>query len=185
MNNSLTKNDISKFSKYLTESEKSTVTIEKYTASLRRLSKWLGGRKLTKENLLEYRNHLLESLTAQTVNGALSAINSYLAFSGMQDMRMKLFRVQKKLFRSSEKELTKAEYERLISTAKDTEKERLALLMETICSTGIRVGEVKYITVEAASEEKKRKFPLKAKRGLSSSQASSAASFLNMQRDAV
>lgn len=63
---------------------------------------------------------------------------------------MKYLSVQRKLFRDVSRELTRTEYERLLETARSRGRERLALVIETICGTGIRVGEVKYITVEAA-----------------------------------
>lgn len=61
---------------------------------------------------------------------------------------MKYLKIQRKMFRSPERELAKGEYLRLLETADALGKVRLRLLIETICATGIRVSEVKYITVE-------------------------------------
>ena len=91
-------------------------------------------------------------LRPRTVNAMLIALNRFFAFLGWQDCRVKLLKVQRRLFRSAEKDLSREEYLRLIETAQAEGKERLALLMETICATGIRVSEVQYITVEAARQ---------------------------------
>ena len=67
------------------------------------------------------------------------------------DLRVKKLKIQKQIFASTDKELSKAEYDRLLQAAKQKKNERLYLLMQTICSTGIRVSEVRYITVEAVA----------------------------------
>ncbi len=99
---------------------------------------------------MEWKNYLLASGHAPvTVNSMLAALNGLFRFWGW-DCRAKLLKIQRRIFRDADRELTRKEYERLVETAKASGKERLALLMETICGTGIRVSEVKYITVEAA-----------------------------------
>ena len=83
---------------------------------------------------------------------ALAALNGLLRFLGWEDCRARFLKVQRRIFRAPERELTRAEYDRLLAAAESTGDARLALLMESICATGIRVGEVKYLTVEAASQ---------------------------------
>lgn len=103
------------------------------------------------ERVFSWRNALLaDGLTPATVNSKLAALNKFFGFLGWEDCRVKNLRIQRRAFRGTEKELTKAEYVRLIDTAEKAGKCRLALMMETICATGTRVFEVKYITVEVA-----------------------------------
>ncbi len=146
----ITETSISSFEKALREDEKAEATIQKYGTVLRKLMRYLDGEEITKLRLIEYRDHLKENHASQTVNGAISAINAYLDFHHMGDFKMKLLKVQKRLFRPAERELSRREFEILVETAKNQGKDQLVLIMETICSTGIRVGEVPYITVEAA-----------------------------------
>ncbi len=154
MKKTITESDIKKFARALRKEEKAKATVEKYVVSLRRLMEYLKGKPVTKERLLTYRDKLKKDCAAQTVNGAISAINHYLDLAHMSDLKLKLLKVQRRIFLPMEKELTQAEYERLKAAAKQIGKERLALIMETIAGTGIRVGEVAYITVEAAKAGK-------------------------------
>ena len=93
---------------------------------------------------------LEQGLSPATVNSKISAVNGLLSFLGWRECRVKFLRIQRRLFREKRRELTRQEYERLVETAQGLGRKRLALLLETICSTGIRVSEVRYITVEAA-----------------------------------
>ena len=139
------------FRGYLREEEREQSTIEKYLRDIRAFAIWAGEREISKELSAAWKEHLkLECYAPETINSKLSALNKFLLFLGQEDCRVKYLKIQRKLFRSTEKELTREEYLRLIETARDQGKERLSLLMETICATGIRVSEVKYITVEAA-----------------------------------
>ncbi len=146
----ITESDICEFKLLLREEEHADATIEKYLTTLERLKVYLQGNPITKTALLNFRDQLKEDHAAQTVNGAISAINKYLDLNHLADLKLKLLKIQRSVFCPKEKELTQKEYERLIATAKQLGKERLALIIETIGGTGIRVGEVKYITVEAA-----------------------------------
>ena len=106
---------------------------------------------LCRQQVIDWKEALLEKKYAPvTINSMLSSVNSFLVFLGREDCRVKLLRIQKKIFREKEKELTRKEYEKLLETAKREGRQRLHLLMECIGNTGIRVSEVKYITVEAA-----------------------------------
>ncbi len=146
----ITETTIRTFEQTLKDSEKSAATIEKYVALIRKLKDWLSGREITRALLVEYRDCLRLDHSASTVNGYLSAINSYLAASGLPELRLKLQKVQRKVFRPAERELTRYDYNRLIQAAERLGKKQLRLIMETICATGIRVSELAYITVEAA-----------------------------------
>ncbi len=145
----ITETSINGFKQNLIDEEKSKATIEKYVVSLRRFMEWLDGREISRALLMEYRDVLRAGHAATTVNGVLSAINSYLDTVGMPACKLKFLKVQKKVVRSDDREMTREEYFRLIKTAQRQKRERILLIMETICSTGIRVSEVEYITLEA------------------------------------
>lgn len=136
------------FKEYLISEEKSSLTIDKYLRDVRYFLQWLGERELNKAQVLAYKAELIENYAVSSVNSMLSSINCWLDFIGQVDCRVKAIKQQRRAFLSEEKELTKAEYDRLIKAAES--KPRLCLLMQTICSTGIRVSEHRFITVEAA-----------------------------------
>ena len=141
---------ISAFAHSLLAEEKSPATVEKYLRDIRAFARWLDRREITKETAAEWKSELAaRGYTPVTVNAMLSALNGLFRFLGREDCRVKFLKVQRQLFREGSRELTKGEYERLVAAAGALGKERLALLMETICATGIRVSEVKYITLEA------------------------------------
>lgn len=133
----------------LKEQERAIQTIQKYTHDLTALHLWLNGQELTKEILISWKKHLIKHYTASSVNTMLAAVNGFLNFLGYQELKIKPLKIQKQIFCSEEKELTKAEYFRLVKAAKQKGNQRLFLLIQTICSTGIRVSELQFITVEA------------------------------------
>ena len=144
-------NQIAAFQEHLHLEERVSGTIEKYLRDIRSFAAWLGKRPLDKDACTGWKEQLQsEGLCPETVNSKLSALNKFLKFSRREDCCVKYLRIQRRLFRRTEQELSKAEYARLLETARSMGKERIALLMETICATGIRVSEVKYITAEAA-----------------------------------
>ena len=141
---------IREFSRYLREEERETATIDKYSRDVKDFFIWLKDREISRERMGEWRGYLLQAgRKPVTINGKLSALNKFCSFLGRNDCRTKYLQIQRRLFRSTEKQLSKQEYIRLMETAHSLGRERLALLMETICATGIRVSEVKYITAEA------------------------------------
>ena len=146
----ITEQGVQAFEAQLYLNEKSPATVSKYVGAVRRLAAFLQGAELTKKRLLEYREHLQGKSKAQTVNGALAAIGVFLDLNSWQDCKVKLLKVQRQAFLDERRELSEAEYKRLLTTARAKGNERLYLLMMTICGTGIRVGELVYITVEAA-----------------------------------
>ena len=142
---------IEEFMCHLHAEERSEGTIQKYRRDLNAFFAWLGGKPMTKEAASGWKEHLLsQQYCPVTVNSMLSALNSFFCFCGRQECRVTFLRIQRQIFRRQEKELTRCEYERLLTAARGAERTRLALVMETICATGIRVSEVQYITVEAA-----------------------------------
>lgn len=146
-----------RFYEYLIEEERSSGTIEKYIRDVRLLQSWLGSAPVTKENAARWKQELLQSGRApSTVNSMLAAANTYFRFMGWDELKLKSIRLQRRFFRENERELTKAEYQLLMETAKKRGDERLALLMETICATGIRVSEVPYITTDAIKKGRAR-----------------------------
>ena len=146
----LTMNQFGLFQQHLAEEERELGTIEKYMREVKKFALWQGRRKVTKETVSEWKEQLRTAgYKPETVNGKLSAVNKFLICMGWGECCVKYLKIQRRLFRSTGRELTKDEYTRLVETAQGLGKTRLALLIETICATGIRVSEVKYITAEA------------------------------------
>jgi len=151
MDKQITQTSLQAYGAYLRREEKSAATREKYLHDVRSFARWLAGRPVTREAVAAWKDHLLALRYAPTtVNAALAALNSLFRFLGWEDCRARSLKVQRRLFRPAERELTRGDYDALIAQARREGRTRLALLMETICATGIRVGEVKYITLEAA-----------------------------------
>ena len=143
-------NSIQAFAQYLREEEREQGTIEKYLCDIRLFAAWTGERALDKALIAAWKEHLkIQGYKPETINGKLSALNKFLRFIEREECLVKPLRIQRRLFRGIKRDLTKNEYLHLVETAVGLGKHRLALLMETICATGIRVSEVKYITVEA------------------------------------
>ena len=139
------------FREHLCREERSAATQEKYLREVTQFSAWLGDAEVTRTEVARWKEYLLEQgYSPSTVNGKLTALDRFFQFHGWEGCKVRHLKLQRKLFCDDGQELTKQEYERLLAAAKATGKQRLYLLMETICSTGIRVSEVKYITVEAA-----------------------------------
>ena len=141
--------NILKFKNFLTFEEKSDLTIEKYVRDITNFSNWLGKKGVTKKLLLEYKNLLIKKYAPASVNSIISSLNTFFIWKKKYDLKIKSLKIQKQIFSKEDKELTKDEYRRLLAAAKNKKNERLYLLMQTICSTGIRVSELKFITVKA------------------------------------
>ena len=140
---------IEEFQNYLWEHEKAKLTIQKYISEIENLKEFLQGQPIGKSRLLEYRGQLQERHKARTVNAKLSAVNAYLVFSGMEDCKVKLLKIQHCSFIEENKELSEAEYRRLLSSAGKLKNKRMYYLLLTFGGTGIRVSELPFITVEA------------------------------------
>lgn len=141
-------NHLEKYRAYLETAEKSALTIEKYLRDVGAFLHWLGPNSLEKAQVVSYKAYLTERYAVASVNSMLSAVNNYLLFLNRQDCRVRIIRRQKPLFCREDRELTRQEYQRLVQAAFG--KPKLQLLLQTICATGIRVSEHRYITVEAA-----------------------------------
>lgn len=140
---------IKQYTLYLKDQEKSSATIAKYVHDLSALYNWLEENTLTKTALIGWKEYLTEHYAPASVNTMLAALNSLLDFCGRPELKVKPLKIQKCLFCSEEKELTREEYVRLIRAAEGMGNKRLSLVIQTICSTGIRVSELNFITVEA------------------------------------
>ena len=147
----LTENRIADFSAYLRSEEKSENTVEKYLRDVQAFAEYLGGAEITKGKVIAYKSRLLaENYAVRSINSMLASLNSLFSFLGWSDCKVKSIKLQRQIYCPEEKELTKAEYMRLVNAAKQKGNERLNLILQTICGTGIRVSELQYITVEAA-----------------------------------
>lgn len=137
------------FKEHLVLEERSTATVEKYIRDIKIFFDFVKGAEITKEIVMHYKKHLQENYAVRSVNSMLASINSLFAFLGWHELKVKSMKLQQQIYRPEEKELTKAEYTRLCRTAQKKHNERLNLILQTICGTGIRVSELQYITVEA------------------------------------
>ncbi len=140
---------LEKFEAYLENEERSAATIEKYVRDVRCFIDYIGQKTLCKQSVLEYKAMLGGSYAVTSANSMLAATNCFLRFCGLHELCVKQFKMQRKIYCSEEKELTRTEYLRLLDAANKKHGERLNLIIQTICATGIRVSELEYITVEA------------------------------------
>lgn len=146
----LTEKQIADFALYLKSEEKSANTVEKYIRDVRAFALYSNGSELTKEMLIAYKSTLIRrNYAVQSINSMLDSVNSLLSFLGLEELRVKSVRLQRRLCCPEEKELTRGEYMRLVSAAGQKGNERLELLLQTLCGTGIRVSELQFITLEA------------------------------------
>lgn len=144
----LTKENIEQYRLNLINEEKAEPTIDKYLRDIQTFASWVGDREFAKTDVLTYKAELTKRYAPSSVNTILSSLNSFFVYHEWYEMKVRTLKIQRQIFVSDERELTKAEYERLLNTAKQ-KNERMFLLMQTICSTGIRISELKFITVEA------------------------------------
>ena len=151
----LSREMIRQFRQYLEKEEKSDATIEKYMRDVRAFAIYINNEEIAKASVIAYKQHLLESGYAiRSINSMLASLNSLFGYLGWTELRVKSLKLQQQVFCPEEKELTRAEYERLCRTASRKQNERLCLILQTICSTGIRVSELPYITAEAVRNSK-------------------------------
>lgn len=153
---------IKNFRSYLLNEEKSQLTQEKYVRDVTSFLNWNAGKELVKQRVLEYKEYLIRSYAPASVNSMLSSLNSFFTYNEWYDLKVKILKLQKQIFANGEKELTKNEYKRLLTAAKAKGNCKLYYLIQTICSTGIRVSELKYITLESL-EKKQAVISLKGK----------------------
>ena len=142
--------DVQGFARYLCELEYAPGSREKYLRDIRIFQKWSTQQTVDRELTAAWKNHLMDKgCRPETINSKLSALNRFFSYMGWDELRVRYLRIQRRLFRNTDRELTREDYGRLVTAAEKQGKGRLGLLMETICATGIRVSEVKYITLEA------------------------------------
>lgn len=142
---------LEKYIDYLQNEERSIATVCQYERDVLRFFSFLNLKELTKDAVLQYKQELMKAYQPVSVNVKLSALNSFFSFIGRDDLKLKLLKIQRSVYCSEEKELSKSEYFRLIQAAEKKKNKRLALLLQTICGTGIRVSELKYITAAAVN----------------------------------
>lgn len=143
---------ITKFKEHLILEERSKATVEKYLRDVTAFADSVGGGEISKETVIEYKRNLQEKYKVRSVNSVLASLNSFFGFVGWYELKVKSIKLQKQIYCSEEKELTRAEYERLCRAAKSNKNERLNMILQTICGTGIRVSELQFITVEAVQK---------------------------------
>ena len=153
MKKQITKKEINFFAQRLVEDEKSKSTMEKYLRDVNKFSEFVGERDVTKDIVIQYKQHLMENYAPASVNSMLIALNCFFKEIEWNDYKVKIIKIQRQNFRNKDNELTKEEYYRLLSIAR-RKNTRLFYLMQTICATGIRVSELQFITVEAINCER-------------------------------
>lgn len=144
----ITNEMLKEFGGYLKEQERSERTIEKYIRDVRRFSEFVGSEELSKPIVLRFKENLRGEMSPISANSVIAAINCFLKFMGLSELCVRAFKLQRRLF-SVRNELTAEEYKRLVKAAMNAQNERLALIIQAICSTGIRISELRFITVEA------------------------------------
>lgn len=140
------------FRAYLIDREKSPSTIEKYIRDVLHFARYAAGQLINKQLLIAYKMLLAKDYAATSANSMLASLNAFMHFQGWSDLCVRQFKVQRQPFIAEDKELSKAEYERLVHAAQRRGNERLQLILQTICGTGIRVSELQHVTVEAVAQ---------------------------------
>ena len=137
------------FELYLKNEERSAATIEKYMRDVKLFMRFVADKELCKQTVLDFKSKLIETYAVSSANSMIAAVNCFLRFCGAYHLCVKQFKIQRQIYCPEEKELTRSEYLRLLEAANKKQNKRLNLIIQTICGTGIRVSELKYITVEA------------------------------------
>ena len=135
---------------YLQDEERSSATVEKYLRDVRKFIAYLSGdMTISKDKVREYKQWLKERYTIASANSMLAAVNSFFTYLGQEEWKVRLYKIQRAVYSKPEREMTKADYKRLVCAARKEGDMRMSMLIQTICSTGIRISELKYITVES------------------------------------
>ncbi len=140
---------LNQYKTYLYEEERSQNTIQKYLRDLRMFLAFVDGQELSKLVVLSFKEHLVATYAPASVNSMLAAVNGFMDWLGVPQYKVKPLKIQREIFSNPEKELSQREYVRLIQAAEGRNNRKLALLIQTICATGIRVSELQHITVSA------------------------------------
>ena len=154
MKRMITEEKILQYQDYLYEEEKTTATIKKYICDLKKLMDYLSGREITKKLMVEYKEALRKEkgYRLTSINSFLVAANRFFEYMGWYDLRVKTYRIQKEIFVPENRDLSKAEYKKLVQAAMKKGKKRLAMILQTICAAGIRISELSCVTVESVLE---------------------------------
>ena len=154
MKRKITKELLENYKIYLYEQEKSKAAIQKYMCDIGKLVEFLGERQLNKLLVIEYKDYLRNEKEYKTtsINSFLVAVNRFFEFAGWYELRVKTFKVQKETFMPESRELSKEEYKKLVRAAMQQKKSKIGMIVQTICVTGIRVGELSAITVSAVKK---------------------------------
>ena len=136
----ITSKKIKDFEIYLRNEERSKTTIEKYMRDVRYFTSFVGDVEIDKKRVLDYKSKLSDGYAVTSANSMIAALNCFLRFCGWHDLCVKQFKTQREVYCSEEKELTRAEYLRLLDAANAKHNERLNPIIQTICGTGIRVS---------------------------------------------
>ena len=146
----ITEDIITDFRRHLREEEKSDATTQKYIRDVIAFKAFTSETEITKETVITFKQNLVnDGYAVRSINSMLASLNSLFSFLGWNELKVKIIKTQRQIYCPEEKELTKAEYMRLVNTAKHNGNKRLNLILQTICGTGIRVSELQYITVES------------------------------------
>ena len=146
-------NEIEKFEIILRDEERAEKTVEKYVRDVKRFLDFASGREICRSLVLEYKRYLVENYRASSAGSMISSLNAFFKRLEHCELCVKAVKIQRSIFLSKDSELTVAEYKRLIRTAKESGKHRLYLILQTLASTGIRISELRFITVEALDSE--------------------------------
>ena len=151
----MTQNLMREFAAYLLQEECSAGTMQKYGRDVAAFAEWAAGREITRELVRAWKESLLErGYAAVTINSMLAAVHRLFAMAGWAECRVKYLKVQRRLFRQKGRDLNREEFGRLVAAAEERGQVRLALLLEAMAATGVRVSEVRYLTVQAARDGK-------------------------------
>ncbi|MCI8769714.1 MAG: tyrosine-type recombinase/integrase [Lachnospiraceae bacterium] len=137
------------YQQYLYEEEKTTATIKKYISDLRKLSEYASGQEITKQLMVGYKENLRKRYKLTSINSFLVAANRFFEYAGWYGLRVKTFRIQKEVFVPESRDLSKTEYRKMVKMALKKGKKRLAMMLQTICATGIRISELASFTAES------------------------------------
>ena len=147
----ITKDILLQYQERLYDEEKTTATIKKYLRDLKKLMDYAGGREITKKLMVQYKEDLREKkgYKLTSINSFLVAANRLFECLGWYELKVKTYRIQKELFVPADKNLLGAEYRKLVQAAIKKGKKRLAMVLQTICATGIRISELSHVTVDS------------------------------------
>lgn len=151
MERKITEKLLREYGSYLYKEEKSTATINKYLSDLRKLMIYAGEQEITKELVIQYKEHLMNDrhYKSTSINSYLVAANRFFDYMGWYGIGVKTIRMQRTVFAPEERELTKLDFKKLVSTARELGRTKISMIIQTICGTGMRVSEVRYVTVNS------------------------------------